>query len=272
MKICILGCGPAGLLVAEAVSKTPGYKPIILSRKVPSTIFGAQFLHRQIPGITSDAPDYEINVIKTGTKEGYAYNTYGDAYAPVSWDAYEADSVVYGWNLRTAYERLWDKFRSDIFQTELDGPTIAHLMENYPIIYSTLPLRQICRRHHLFEYQDIWVQHGDANGHLIEGVNDGDYMYYNGNPPEGSGWAEEVYGPDWYRFSQLSKYQSWEYRRKPGTEAHPDWYNVSSGVKPLSNNCDCWSELRRVGRFGRWEKGQLTHHAYEQVLDDLLEV
>lgn len=267
-NIAILGCGPAGLLAAEAVSVS-GHTPVILSRKVPSAIFGAQFLHREIPGITAVEPDFTIDVIKSGTEQGYAFNTYGRSDAPVSWGAYSEDRPMVGWDLKKAYATLWDKFRNDIFHTEIDAQVIAHLSENYPIMYSTVPMDRICRRHHEFKAQKIWVWHGPGDN-LIEGVNDGNYLYYNGLTPQGSDYPMDMFGPPWYRFSQLNQYQAWEYSSPPASGAFPPGdQQLSEGIKPLSNNCDCYSDLRRVGRFGRWEKGQLTHHAYEQVLEDL---
>jgi hypothetical protein len=269
MMIAILGCGPAGLLAAEAVAAT-GNEPIILSRKVKSEIFGAQYLHREIPGITPVEPEFKISVIKNGTKEGYAYNTYGDPNAPVSWDAFQEGETV-GWDMKKAYDKLWEKFESNIYNTTLHGHDLVHLSENYPIIYTTLPARMTCHRpnRHTFKAQEIWVQHGDGSHKLIRGVNDNNILYYNGETPAGSGYYTEMIGPGWYRFSQLNGYQAWEFSHEPPTEAIPDHHIISTGVKPLSNDCDCWPELRRIGRFGRWEKGILTHHAYEQVLEDL---
>lgn len=263
MKIAILGCGPAGLLAATAVAQA-GHEPVVLSKRTKSKIFGAQFLHRHIPGVTEDDPDFYIDIVKTGTEQGYAVNTYGDRTAPVSWGAFPGGEIA-AWDLSAAYDNLWDVHRVDEVGF-LDAADIAQLVESYPIIYSTLPLKQICCNHlHRFSSQKIKVMHGPTEEHETDVRN---LIYYNGSTPESCFYQTELVGPDWYRFSQINGYLSWEYgtgRNPP----EPDRFEVSDGIKPLWNSCDCWPTLRRIGRFGTWTKGQLTHHAYEQVEADL---
>jgi hypothetical protein len=110
------------------------------------------------------------------------------------------------------------------------------------------------------------VVHGDGSEYLIKGVNDIDMMYYNGYPPDGS--VGDTIGFDWYRFSQINSYQCWEHSSEPGPDCNMERYSVNEGFKPISTDCDCCPSLRRIGRFGKWEKGQLTHHAYHQVFEE----
>lgn len=256
-QVAILGCGPAGLLAAEAADRC-GFTPSIFSKKVKSEMFGAMFLHQAIPDVTPVDPDFNIAITKVGTRAGYAKNVYGDAEAPVSWDVIPEESME-GWDLRAAYDKLWDKYESSILNIDLDPADIRSIIAGYANVYTTIPAKVSCVGPHEFRSQPIWVLHGDGTPHLIEGVNDHNMMYYNG----------DTIGPGWYRFSQINRYQCWEFSRVPGPGYNYERYQLSEGHKPISTDCDCWPQLRRLGRFGCWEKGVLTHHAYNQVIQDL---
>jgi hypothetical protein len=272
MKVAILGCGPAGLLAAHAVARA-GHEPNVYSHKVKSQMFGAMYLHRAIPGITSDNPELEIRVIKSGTREGYANKVYGDPSAPVSWDLFEP-GVVPGWDLAKAYDKLWEMYEHTIVSEDVT-PYLADLKTKvYPLVFSTVPLTTLCREPramHEFTKQDIWVLHGPGD-HLILGVNDNNMMYYSGDDPLGK--LSPLIGPTWYRFSQINKYQAWEYASDPQLDPDEvmDGMTISTGIKPLTNNCDCHPEIVRLGRFGKWQKGVLTHHAFEEAQNALLEL
>jgi hypothetical protein len=76
----------------------------------------------------------------------------------------------------------------------------------------------------------------------------------------------------WYRYSQIREYQAWEYTRQPG---EVQGYKITRGIKPISTNCDCWESydnFHRIGRFGKWTKGVLVHHAYHETLETLRSV
>lgn len=267
MEVAVLGCGPAGLLAAEALVQN-GHQPVIYSRKVKSQMFGAMFLHAPIPDVTPLEPEFDIDIIKTGTKEGYAKNVYGDPSHPVSWDLIpDNDEQMRGWNLRAAYDKLWDRHQHLIVDQDLDRTALLWMQEKYPIIYSSIPVKAYCAHlGHEFKEQKIWVVHGDGSEHMIEGVNDHDIMYYNGYPEDGS--VDGVEGFSWYRYSQINKYQCWEHSCEPQRTWIEGWYQLSEGIKPISTTCTCFSHFRRIGRFGRWEKGQLTHHAFHQVFEE----
>src|SRR4051812_13279456 len=281
-QVAVLGSGPAGLLAALAV-KHAGQDPIIFAKGEKSAMFGAMYLHRAIPGIhEQDHPDFDIDVMKVGSKEGYAYNVYGDRDAPCSWEQFESGYTP-GWDLRKTYDFLWDEMLPKIRVFELNAQHIGSICANYPLVLSTMPAPAYCVQGHTFEKQDIWVVHGEGT-HLIEDVNDGNIMYYNGIPHDGSFRAQVdedidsdedhqyTIGHDWYRFSQINRYQAWEFPREPNGEweggSSPPLASgrtLSEGIKPLRNNCTCFTGYKsfvRLGRFGQWRKGVLTHHAY----------
>lgn len=272
LDLAIIGSGPAGLLAAHAAVQT-GHNPIIYSRKVKSQIFGAQFLHRHIPGITPLAPELEIAIMKVGTREGYAQNVYGDPTHPVSWDKFQEGDIV-GWDLKKAYDALWDLYQDRIFDVQLAPESMNYFFEKYNNVYTTVPATVWCHRRndHEFARQDIVVRHGHGD-HLIPNVNDNSMMYYNGFPPDGS--VGDTIGPSWYRFSQINLYQAWEYRAK-GEEWIPvvgdalPGQVIQSGFKPQGTNCDCLpGSFKKLGRFGRWQRDVLTHHVYEEAFNAL---
>lgn len=272
MDVAILGCGPAGLMAAHA-AVLARHRPVIYSRKQKSKMFGAMYLHKPIPSLlTSGGYVLLINVIKSGTKEGYAYNVYGDREHEVSWDSIESPTTA-GFDLRATYDELWDRYVGLIEEWELGARQMVSLINSYPLVLSTIPAPALCQtpRMHEFEGQPIWVMHGDGSMNLIPGVNDGNMMYYNGYEHDGSG-PTGTYGFDWYRFSQINRYQAWEYSREPHPTDMTDGMKIDTGVKPQQTNCDCWlnyNNYHRLGRFGKWQRGILTHHAFDEAKEIL---
>ncbi len=247
-SVAILGCGPAGLLAAHAAIMR-GHYVRIYSRKVRSQMFGAMYLHRPIPNLTDAAMKFEIDVVKRGTREGYAKKVYGDENAPVSWDKFE-DGVVPAWSLVAAYERLWIAYAQLIVDIDISQKTLIPIGLNHDIIYSTIPAPFLCvDPSHIFERQAMWVVHGQLTTNINR-------MVYNGRPEE-----------RWYRWSLIRGYRSWEYTVDP--RGKPPGTTISNGFKPIRTDCDCYPGIRRLGRYGKWDKHQLTHHGYEEVYDAL---
>lgn len=240
MNAIILGCGPAGLLAAEACYKM-GVKFDIFSLKRKSPIFGAQFLHEPIPGMTIEPT--LVSFHKVGTKQGYAEKVYGDPNAECSWDSYK-EGVRPGWSLIEIYHDLWEKFFDKITDIRITPAVLSSLEEREAdLMFSAIPLRELCRdKQHKFPYKRIWVER------YAVGLDIGDNaVVYNGLPTD-----------HWYRTSRLFGHTSTEYAAKRTSDCEV-------GVKPLSNNCDCRQKWKRIGRFGRWQRGVLTHHAYHQA-------
>lgn len=269
--VAILGCGPAGLLAAHAATQS-GCKPVIYSLIQPSKIFGAQYLHRAIPGITEEDPDMIIDVAKSGSREGYARLVYGYPQADVSWDRFQPEQIP-AWNLRTAYDTLWTMYGPNIIHRDLDFGSVAASKElaAYDTIFSSVPMPVLCGDDtHKFRDQPIEV--------LVQPPDPDDWnpdyhvMLYNGFPPDGS--VGGTIGYPWYRFSKINGWSCWEY-----AQYHPDpdeslgWAGryIMKGKKPLHTNCDCAAVLSitPIGRWGKWKRGELTHHAYEDVLNAL---
>ena len=219
--ISILGCGPAGLLAAHAAALT-GQDFIIYSKKQKSRIGGAQFLHVQIPGITLEQPDTYLDFIHIGTKRGYAMKVYGDPEADVSWGSYP-DGYHPAWNMRAAYDRLWDLYEDVIDDQEVTPSFVHDALAGGDFIISSIPPMAYCIRpdHHFFRSQRVWITQGATTP-------DNSVMY-NGAPDA-----------KWYRASCIFEHASTE------------WPFIQAGSvevnKPLHTNCDCWPGIKRVGR------------------------
>lgn len=241
-KVAILGCGPAGLLAAHAVAET-GVRPVVFSRAVPSEIGGAQYLHRAIPEVTGDAPDGLCEVIKLGTPAGYATKVYNDPASETSWKIMDSgDHKI--WNMRRAYNWLWGRYEGNITDQEVDADRVESLLRQYDLILSTVPAVALCAHanRHEFVSQQVGIVYHPAEE---EGPN---RIIYNGKPD------------GWYRASEIFGWVGFEY----APEESPS--NAKMVRKPLWTDCNCHPDLVRLGRYGKWKKGELIHHAYEGAL------
>jgi hypothetical protein len=231
-------------------------KPDADGNIIKSKLGGAQFLHDPIPGINSEDPDTEIVYVCSGTPEGYRAKVYGDdPHIPfVSMEGQYTGKRQAAWNLRRTYDVMWDLLEPeranaiDVNPAWLDE---ALSKEWFDLIINTVPAPNLCRawhgmqgevRPHTFVSQSISV----ANHCIIEGVED--MILYNGDP-----------NYSWYRASNLFGVGSteWSDRVKPPVS------DLVSVKKPLRTDCQCYEDaVVRLGRYGTWTKGTLTHHAF----------
>lgn len=250
-RIAVLGCGPAGLLVAHAVTRA-GLTPIIYSRKQPSSIGGAQYLHSAIPDLTGAEPDGEVEFIFTGKKEVYATKVYGDPYAKTSWDSYQPGTHGI-WSMRKAYDELWQRYSEHIQDQEVDRDIVQRINEFHPYVFSTIPPASFCyNAEHEFIRQRVRIVYGEA--HRQVDLDGNDYIMYNGE--------EDI---PWYRRSVIFGWYGMEY--PPETAPH----GAATVMKPLSTTCNCFPTIRRFGRYGQFRKEVLIHQAYHQAVEFLEE-
>lgn len=257
-KVSILGCGPAGLLAALAVEHA-GYEPMIFSRKQKSTMFGAQYLHHEIPGIQhqeSRVISYELR----GSVEGYRKKVYGDSVSNQQVSSAQFMGDHPGWDIRATYDYLWGRYGNSVIEFNLFGRATmvgrVRQLRDYNIygisdsrIINTIPRDMLCFNNHKFESQEIWAVGGPN-------VPDDwcakqDTIVMNGDP--------EV---AWYRQANIFGQTTveWPSNRKPPVEG------VSKVRKPIKTDCNCFKGMHHLGRYGAWKKGFLTHQAYFYTL------
>lgn len=221
--------------------------PVIFSIPEKSKMPGAQFLHRPIPDLTDPAPDLRINFVKLGSREGYARKVYRRRDAPTSWDAFPEGPRV-AWALAPVYDRLWERYRGEVVEGEITQRTLDGIESRFDRAFSTIPAQVLCEhsRAHAFRWADVWIRTAPAPRSRMN-----NFIEYNGSPLTGH-----------YRCSCINGEFSQEFGH-PVAKAQP-------GRKPLDTTCDCRPFFHRLGRFGKWSKGVLVHHAYEEARDALL--
>jgi hypothetical protein len=245
--VAILGCGPAGLLAAHAVhSALPASRVRIFAPGArPSPVPGGVYVHRAIPGLTSEHPDGFVTFHKLGTAEGYAAKVYGDRNIPTSWRKFR-EGPAPAWHLAPMYQRLWSKWKDNILDVEITPDEIGSLTRTYDLVVCSAPGYVACERGHDFPSLPVWMEEDAPDGvkHNM--------MIYSGSPYE-----------KWFRSSDIFGIRTTEYREQP---PHLDPIELKHGIKVMATDCDCFPSVLRVGRWGEWRPGVLLHHAYEKTL------
>lgn len=255
MNVYVLGCGPAGLAAAHAAIIL-GHEVTIFSRKRKSHMFGAQYLHFPIPDLYTPPP-IEVSYKLQGSIASYRRKVYGQAYDGTVSPG-ELDSIHMAWDIRSAYDQLWQLYHELIVEDEIDEEWMAHNQNLRPMI-SSVPLPVICMAplRHSFGSVDIYAA-GEAPewGVFFGGLDvPQDTVICNGNKL-----------PAWYRASRIFDRITLEWP----ADSIPGEQSGFKVCKPIRNTCTCWPDVLRVGRYGKWEKGVLVHHAFEETWKWLL--
>lgn len=258
--VIILGAGPAGMFAAHAAFIS-GYNVHILSNRLqPSRMNGAQYLHRRIPELP--ASKFSVLYRLKGTAEEYRRKVYGDLQKiPVSPESLDGEQTAY--DIRLAYSVAYQKYVAGIHRVDsLDYDSLRAAIDWKKVrhVFSTIPARSICgNQAHVFRQQTAYAI-GDAPeiGVFAPPVTGENEVLCNGESE-----------PAWYRASCIQGYRSmeWPSRRKPPIR------NVAEIVKPIDSTCDCFVAeglpFTSVGRYGKWNKGALSHDAYYQTMEEL---
>lgn len=266
-RIAILGCGPAGIFAAQAAVNA-GHRVHIYSNKRRSEMFGAQYLHEPIPGLSEEKDFTLIEYVLQGTVEGYRRKVYGErSRVAVSPEKFLGTHPA--WDIRAAYYAGWHKFFDAIEDTDIDPDWIlsTKLHKDYDLVISSIPAPKICYApgSHYFTGTSVFAI-GDApeRGVFCPVEVASNSVVCNGEP-----------SPGWYRASNVFGYKTAEW---PG-ETRPPLKQVSTITKPISTNCDCYTmpgampvKFLPVGRYGRWDKDELSHMAYGRVAKALEEL
>ena len=262
IRVAILGCGPAGMFAAHAVQEA-GHEFTMLSKNRKSYMRGAQYLHRPIPGL-SGSP-FPVQYALKGTVEGYRDKVYGDM-GDILVSPETLVGVSDAWDIREAYDRAWELYSDRIVDVELRGagPTfLEELTREFDMVISTVPNPVLCRNpsEHQFLSQKVWVTDKLRTLGEFEFGTDGTMM---DNLVVCSGDKNDW----WYRQSRIHGWENTEFphSRRPakpwvGADGKPP-YTVHEVEKPIRHTCTCFPEIVRMGRYGKWQKGVLSHESF----------
>lgn len=205
---------------------------------------GAQYLHRPIPGLSTEAGKFVIDYRLQGTIEGYRAKVYGaDSEIEVSVESLVGKTDA--WDIREAYNAGWDKYRDLIKPYDVMKHSVEQTERfalTHDLVVSTIPARALCHSDCTFDSETIWSTDWCKDANVPD-----DTVVCSGDADD---W--------WYRESRIRGYENTEYPegRKPNST------NVWKVEKPISTTCECYPEFVRMGRYGAWRKGVLSDAAF----------
>jgi hypothetical protein len=253
MSVAILGCGPSGLAVALAAVRS-GHKVLVASNQVtPSVQYGCQYLHAPIPGyeyVAHTTVEYHLN----GTADEYRLKVYGKKWTgKVSPEDFIGEHDA--WDIRSTYADLWLDLHVNPMVEFMKIREIKYGLipdEVYDFkpgqIISTIPAPALCygQPQHFFNSHRIY-----ANGSVKQGTEAVNTVVCDGTREN-----------EWYRNACVFGYRTVEWSRRPSNG------DVVVPVrKPLETNCTCYPEIKRIGRYGKWQKSYLVHKAYPEAME-----
>lgn len=247
----ILGCGPAGIFAAHALVEK-GWTVHIFSKKRRSEMFGAQYLHKPIPGLTYGSPT-TVHYKLVGTADGYRSKVYGRR-SGITVSPEELDAIHSAWDIRTAYYEGWERY-ADLINNVSISPSWVHSLlrdSRYNQVISTLPAPALCEEGHTFDSQTVWAIGDAPERGIFSPVTEAKpfQVILNGSRDTG-----------WYRNSNVFGYRTTEWPE----DRRPPLPDLAAVEKPISTDCSCFPLVRRLGRYGKWQKGVLSHQAYEEA-------
>ncbi len=249
MRVVILGCGPAGLMGAHAASIL-GHDVRILSKKRKSFMNGAQYLHMPIPMSGPALEPFLVRYSLLGSPEAYRLKVYGP-----KWDGTVSPEDLaeehHAWDIRQTYDWLWDTYGNYVSEWEATPATLRHVLDTWgaDLVVSTVPAPLLCAEGHTFQATKIYATDKCIAPGMLRAADN--VVVCNG---------EE--SPSWYRQSRIQGFENTEW---PGFGPKPPLNPIWEVTKPTRNNCTCFPEVMRCGRYGNWSKGVLSHETFQEV-------
>lgn len=251
MNIVILGAGPAGLMAAHAAT-IANHQVSIMSKKRKSYMRGAQYLHMPIP-MVSGTP-FTIEYLLEGDIDGYRDKVYRDPRVQVSPESLLGSHNA--WDIREAYDHLWEMYKQYIIDEEIDAHFVQAILDHPQapdLIISSIPAKILCHNpNHMFTQETVWVTEMFRGDTIMDNI-----VVCSGRRDD-----------PWYRTSRIQGWHNTEYPfdKKPPLSSD----KVHEVIKPVATTCDCFGEkVARVGRYGTWTKGVLSHSAFYDTIHAL---
>lgn len=258
-RVAVLGCGPSGLFASHALTQN-GWDVSIFSNRRKSEMYGAQYLHAPIPGLSDPSVEpIMVDYVLRGEADNYRRKIYGTRPIKVSVETLEKQHPA--WDIRQAYNEGWAQYADLIENHWITGESIHQVRNSgqFNLLVSTIPRDRICLKPeiHKFVSEQVWAI-GDAPER-------GTFCPVEVEPA--TVVCDGTFDVGWYRASNIYGYKTAEW---PG-RSKPPLPDVASVTKPLYHDCSCHAPQRglagfvALGRYGQWAKGVLSHHAYTQA-------
>lgn len=231
----------------------------IYSRKRKSPLYGAQYLHKDIPRLDCGEPNM-VRYLLEGDVEEYRRKVYGDdPFWDHSVSPEDLTEEHLAWDIRAVYDRLWELYNIDICDAAITkdhiGPADLYtILNHFDEVVSTVPRTIWADEWDTFSVQGVWAM-GDADTQRVDDRPEPFTVICNGN-------AE----PSWYRASHIYGYVTVEWPLDAGTWSDTGWTPPKAGAsliqKPLKCNIRAAQDMHHLGRYGAWQKGILTSDAF----------
>jgi hypothetical protein len=195
-----------------------------------------------------------------GSADSYRSKVYGDAWV----DRVSPEDLIgehYAWNIRAAYDELWDMYHERIEPTDLKNigqDVIDDIVNAATIVVSSVPKPLLCYSGHTFSAEKVWAM-GDAPERGQRAVV---------RAPDNTVICNGDREPSWYRAATVFGYSSVEWP----SSSKPPVPGVAEVTKPIRDNCSCNTDIIHVGRYGKWQKGSLSHQAYGDTVQAMEDV
>jgi hypothetical protein len=248
MKVCVIGCGPAGLASAHAAVGL-GAEVRIFAPKNRTPQRGPLILQRPIPGITNSHPDgYVRQIVIGGSILDYRYKLYQDVNINVNGNILQEG--YHAWMLDKAYGELWDRYSELIEDRIVAANELQRMHFQFDLVVSTAPLMELCTMtdYHNFRYKAVSITQGSSYPDQPENT-----IVFNANPKV-----------PWVRSSRIFGQRMTEW---PLTNAPGDHITIQ---KPISSTCNCFPRVLLTGRFGKFQNETWVDSAYMDVREAIL--
>jgi hypothetical protein len=242
-----------------------GWDVTIFSKKRKSHMFGAQYLHAPIPGLTVSDPVEVAYRLTGGTADDYRAKVYGKQAVETSVESLGKTHMA--WDIREAYDAAWDRYSHLVHDANItpqwmgirdpEEGGVSLSSTHWDIVVSSVPMPDLCYQEHQFHATTVWAM-GDAPSR-------GHYAPYR--PPANTVECNASRDTGWYRASNVFAHVTVEWP----ANRHPPLPGVAEVTKPLYTDCTCYRgrevgfKFMPIGRYGQWSKGVLSHHAYTQA-------
>jgi hypothetical protein len=266
MRVCVIGCGPAGLAAAHAAYGL-GASVTIYSPGVKSPQAGPLLLQRPIPDITTGHPNgYIRQIVIGGSILDYRYKLYGDINININGDMLAEG--YHAWDHYNAYDTMWRLYmgndpdfpdenwngRAHRVDRMITNLALTELHSHADLVVCTAPRDKICYQplKHRFDHAKVAITpRGEYPGQPD------DTIVFN---------AGDEYG--WVRSSRIFGREVTEWL--PGTDMGDNYAGRRIIRKPIGTDCNCYPHVMFTGRFGAWKNEVWVDTAYYDTRDAII--